>query len=157
MTTQCIPTDTAKHMAQSCLADIIELVATLTAAQDDDDSCATDEAQQAILEDALEVSVSAPGWHSPGYGCSVVPTHYRILLCFGGPRARWGGWCAVQVTGELGAAMEPSDSKETWTWIIQATIANIEYQNWFTPWTRLPLGDDAQAAVLQYAQQFYFG
>jgi hypothetical protein len=79
------------------------------------------------------VSVSAPGWHSLG---DVVPTHYRILLCFGGP--------AVQVTGELGAAMEPSD-------------ANIEYQNWFTPWTRLPLGDDAQAAVLQYAQQFYFG
>jgi hypothetical protein len=139
MTTQCTPTDTAKHMAQSCLADIIELVDTLTAAQADLDATDAvveyhlDEAQQAILEDALEVSVSAPGWHSLG---DVVPTHYRILLCFGGP--------AVQVTGELGAAMEPSD-------------ANIEYQNWFTPWTRLPLGDDAQAAVLQYAQQFYFG
>lgn len=93
-----------------------------------------DEARQSISEDPLSVQVRSD-WHTPGK--EEAPAEYEILLCTGGP--------ACRIVGQLGQHQEPE-------------TAVIEYQDWFTPWeTYHNTTGDEDAALLTYAQQFYFG
>lgn len=98
-----------------------------------------DDARQRIHEDALSVQVRS-GWHSPGE--SADPEEYEILLCTGGP--------AVRIRGDLNSYNEPE-------------TAELEYQDWFTPWTALEdaprtmTPSDMREALLTYARCFYYG
>jgi len=92
-----------------------------------------DGARQSISEDPLSIQVRSD-WHTPGE--EEAPAEYEILLCTGGP--------ACRIVGQLGQHQEPE-------------TAVIEYQDWFTPWeTYLNTTGDEDAALLTYAQQFYF-
>ncbi|MBA7480216.1 hypothetical protein ES707_15665 [subsurface metagenome] len=92
-----------------------------------------DEARQAIEEDPLSVQVRS-GWAS----CpeEMEAEEFEILLCTGGP--------ACRITGGLDRN-EPDS-------------AQIEYQDWFTPWEEyLDTTHEERQALLTYARQFYFG
>lgn len=64
-----------------------------------------------------------------------ISRRFEILLCTGGPAAR--------ITGKLNENKEPS-------------TANLEYQNWFTPWTAYPLDSEDEDMLLKYCQMFFF-
>lgn len=123
----------ALEQAQAQLASIRSLVAKMIDDSNGDD--AQCEARERIHEDALCVEVRSD-WHTPGDGAPGKPTHYKILLCTGGP--------ACQITGELSEDCEPE-------------TVELKYQDWGTPWTTLPLDGDEEQAVLEYARVFYFG
>lgn len=125
-------TDTkrSERSARAALASIIEMVKALKDAEGDED--VWEKAKQAIQEDALSIEVRS-GWVSAG--SALEPEEYMILLITGGP--------AVRVIGELN--ME------------QPETARLEHQDWFTPWTELPLEEEETEALLAYASQFYFG
>ena len=63
------------------------------------------------------------------------PTHYKILLCWGGP--------AVQIVGTLDQYNQPDN-------------AQLQHQDWFTEWTNYPLTHDDQQTLITYVQQFSF-
>jgi hypothetical protein len=65
-----------------------------------------------------------------------VSAEYQILLSFGGP--------SVRITGNLDTYGQPD-------------TARLEYQDWGTPWTPLPLTAEEREDVLTFAQQFYYG
>ena len=88
-------------------------------------------AEQAIQEDALEVSIRED-WHAPGE--TSPDKEYLILLCTGGP--------AVRITGNLNQYKEPEN-------------ARLEYQGWGTAWAEYRGADEE--VLLEYARQFYFG
>lgn len=91
-------------------------------------------ARQAISEDPLSLEVRSD-WHTPESDSG--PAEYSILLCTGGP--------AVRIVGDLDEHQQPDTAK-------------IEYQDWFTAWTRYAnTTDEEDEALLTYAQQFYFG
>lgn len=121
-------TDNALKQAKAQLRSIREMVAELS----DPDSDRREDAQDAIFEDPLEVSVRS-GWGQIGDPMS--PEEFRILLCTGGP--------AVQIIGALNEHSEPHDVR-------------LQYQDWFTPWIDLPLEDDELDDVMTYCQQFCF-
>ena len=122
-------TKRAESQAKIQLERIIEMVKALDT-QDDD---ARESALQTINEDPLSVEIRSD-WHTPG--AESENTEYRILLCTGGP--------AVRITGDLGCFSEPDS-------------AQLEYQDWFTPWEKLyDTTPEQDEALLQYARQFYF-
>lgn len=122
--------DSARDQAKAQLAGVIEMVRAYESAQDDEE----EKAREAIEQDALSVDVRT-SWQSVGDKPQY--EEYRILLCTGGP--------AVQIAGDLNVHGEPH-------------TARLQYQDWGTPWTDLPLtGDDDEEALLKYAQCFYFG
>jgi hypothetical protein len=151
----------AKEQGQAQFNSIVELVETLNAARERDETAQTggsiveiEEIERAIHEDALSVEVRV-GWHIPGvadFETNKKPAEYRILLCTGGP--------AVQIVGELNAHCEPE-------------TARIEIQDWFQPWTQYcpryknshnfeapDWHEDAEAAkeiLLTYVSCFYYG
>ena len=86
-----------------------------------------------IHEGPLSVMVR-DGWHSPGLPCEDGAEEYEILLSTGGP--------ALRIYGHLGNHFEPAS-------------AELQWQDWFKPWTRCTFGDEA--VLLAYARQFYFG
>ena len=120
----------AEFQARAQLESLIEMVAALNT-QDDD--FVQDEARQAIHDDPLSVEVRS-GWTIPG--APLEPAEYCILLCTGGP--------AVRIIGELDHHQQPED-------------ARLEYQDWAPPWTAYPTTSEDDAALLEYAGQFYFG
>lgn len=126
-------TDRAEGQAKAQLESIREMVAALEKADASGTEEERDEARQTIQEDALSVEVRSD-WHQPGNDSD--DGEYRILLCTGGP--------AVRIIGELGAYSEPD-------------TAEIQYQDWFTPWETLDLPDGAEDDLLTYARTFYFG
>lgn len=92
-----------------------------------------DKAQEAISEDPLSVEVRSD-WHTPGDEDGAKDAEFCILLCTGGP--------AVRIIGSLDQWSEPDR-------------AQLEYQDWFTPWEEYV---PARSAVLvRYASQFWFG
>lgn len=92
-----------------------------------------DDARENISDDPLSVEVRSD-WHIPGD--NDVSQEYVILLCTGGP--------AVRITGYLDGGSPRN--------------ANLEYQDWFTPWEKcIPITDEEEHALLVYAEQFYFG
>lgn len=91
-----------------------------------------DSIRQRIEESPLSVEVRTD-WYQPGQ--SAEPGEYCILLSTGGP--------ALRIIGDLDQG--------------QPVSARLEYQDWFTPWTeKITTGDD-HAALLRWAQVFYFG
>jgi|TARA_Y100000310_G_scaffold290034_1_gene316891 hypothetical protein len=91
----------------------------------------TDNILERCHEMPLTVQVRS-GWYSPGGESEAV--EYEILLGTGGP--------AVRIIGDLDAHGHPHD-------------AELQGQDWFTPWERTP-GQD-QDALLTFASMFYFG
>ena len=131
----------ARKQALAQLASIREMVKALEKAEkkgsQGKDECGTEleAAEQTIHEDALSVEVKN-SWHSVGDNTQG-DTEYRILLCTGGP--------AVQIIGELNQFNEPE-------------TAEIQYQDWFTPWENLTgLEQKDVDCLLRYARCFYFG
>jgi hypothetical protein len=131
----------AREQAGTQLASIEELVTCLAHAQECDDTacgadCPHDEnaAREAITDDVLSVEVRTD-WHTVGAVEAAKPTHYKILLCWGGP--------AVQIIGTLDAYNQPDS-------------ARLQYQDWFTEWMDYPLTDEKEQRVIKYAQQCYF-
>lgn len=92
-----------------------------------------EDAYERITEDALSVEVRG-AWHDPYKPEDSKPTHFKILLCTGGP--------AVRIMGELDEHGQPY---RAW----------LEYQDWGTQW--VPYFDADQATLLAYARCFYFG
>jgi hypothetical protein len=104
-----------------------------------------------IRQSVLSVEVRS-GWHTPEAINDRPPEEYRILLTTGGP--------GLQLTGSLDESGQPE-------------TAELQHQDWGTPWTRVALQaladpaamaddivaacDKAQAYLLTFAQQFYFG
>lgn len=86
-------------------------------------------ASDAIDEDPLSVEVRS-SWQAPGE--QLEPTEYQILLCMGGP--------AVRIIGNLYGTNPDS--------------ARLEYQDWYTPWTKYPVGYASKEALLVYAARF---
>jgi hypothetical protein len=134
-------TERARQQAGVQLAGIQDFVACLEHAEAcTDTSCGADcphdvdEAREAIMEDALAVDVRTD-WHSVGAVEAAKPTHYKILLCWGGP--------AVQIVGTLDGFNQPDS-------------AALQYQDWFTEWMDYPLTDEEVETLMKYAQQFYF-
>jgi hypothetical protein len=123
----------AAEYAASSVANIREMVEALQAAGDDDTK--REDAETAIHEDALSVEVRS-GWYSPGDTDAAKPAEYNILITTGGPAAR--------IVGDLDQYGQP-------------TNARFEYQDWFQPWTEVPLQSKDTDILLTYAQQFYFG
>jgi len=125
----------SEDQARGQLASIVEMTEALTHASNQDNDAALESARDAIQCDPLSVEVRTD-WHALDAE-DTKPTHYRILLCTGGP--------AVQIVGELSVHGEPE-------------TAELEHQDWFTPWTRLAVTDEAEReALLTYAREFYFG
>src|SRR5438132_13043925 len=84
-------TERAEQQAGAQLASIEDLVACLDHAESCDDAACgadcphdVDTAREAIRDDALSVEVRT-NWHSVGAVQAAKPTHYKILLCWGGP------------------------------------------------------------------------
>lgn len=90
-------------------------------------------ARESIEEDPLSILVRSD-WHFPGSESEDV--EYEILLCTGGP--------ACRIVGELGIYSQPDN-------------AEIQYQDWFTPWERYTeTTSEEDEALLTYARTFYF-
>jgi hypothetical protein len=123
----------AREQGAAQLESIREMVKALETAEEADDDRAREDAIQAIQEDPLSVEVRSD-WRVPGGESE--DTEYRILLATGGP--------AAQIVGELGEYNEPR-------------TAQLQVQDWFTPWTDLELGSGEREALLTYARQFYYG
>lgn len=94
----------------------------------------SEDAEQRIQEDALEVTVRGP-WHPP-MSPVCEPVEFCILLSTGGP--------ATRIRGELDDNGQPR-------------CAWIECQDWFLPWTQYNGDAVSQDDLLTYCQQFYFG
>lgn len=129
--------DRGRANALAWMKNIVEMVDRLEAAQKlmPHRYGREEAARDAITESVLSVEVRGP-WHVPGDIAGVGSTDYRILLTTGGP--------AAQIVGDLDEYSEPE-------------TANLQHQDWFTPWTTLPINDDEQAALLTFARCFYFG
>lgn len=128
----------AKQQAATQYAFIADLVQRLGCNDDDDDESARTE----IIEHPLSVQVR-DGWRDPDSAGE--PEEYQILLCTGGP--------AVRIVGSLDRYCEPE-------------TAELEYQDWWRPWTRWRptdprdsrhLLEDFEPTLLAYARCFYFG
>jgi hypothetical protein len=119
------------------LQSIREAVAKLAAAEESGDS---DAAREEIYESVLSVRVR-DGWRSPGdrtaAECDAEPEEYEILLSTGGP--------ALRIYGELDHGETPDDWPE------------LQWQDWGTPWTPMPLEEGDREAVTRFARVFYFG
>jgi hypothetical protein len=90
--------------------------------------------EQEIHESPLSVLVR-DGWRQPGGTPEDGgPEEYEILLSTGGP--------ALRIYGRLNEHSEPD-------------TAELQWQNWFKPWTRCTFADET--VLLEYAQHFYFG
>src|SRR3990167_4675473 len=106
--------DHAKDQARAQLDSIMEMVKALdNEGVIDGDERNEDTARQRIQEDPFAIGVRSD-WHIPG-DMDNKPTEYKILLCTGGP--------AVRIIGTLDEYGQPE-------------TAEIEYQDWFTPWVR---------------------
>jgi hypothetical protein len=123
--------------ARAWLSNIRKMVERLGAAEESGDDEAIEKARTEIQEAPLSVMVR-DGWHSPGQAHDRVgePVEYEVLLSTGGPALRIYG----QLDGE-----QPDDDP------------HLQWQDWGTPWTNLPLDGPEREAVTSFAAQFYFG
>jgi hypothetical protein len=119
----------AEENAKAWYASIIEMLQALDADTDERNQKYED-AMQTIHESVLSVLVRSD-WHIPGETSE--PGEYEILLSTGGP--------ALRIVGELDDYKQPR-------------TAEMQHQDWFTPWTRYP---SPETDLLRFAQCFYFG
>ena len=145
-------TERACQQAAAQLASIAEMVEWLTHARECTASgCAEgctggdgyantqeyhdEEAAREFLTDSpLSVEVRTD-WHAVGAVEAAKPTHYKILLCWGGP--------AVQIAGSLNQYNQPDS-------------AELQYQDWFIEWMHFPMTGEDEAVLIAYATEFYF-
>lgn len=120
--------DHGQENAAGWLASIEEMLAELETADDDK----RESAEQTIHESVLSVMVR-DGWRNPGINIAVGAEEYEILLTTGDP--------ALRIWGKIGLGGEPKS-------------AELQHQDWGTPWTRYPA---PEATLLAFAQCFYFG
>ena len=133
MGTQTKERNQAAEQARAQLESVIEMVNALRAKRGAGQAWVDEEESQAIQEDALDVQVRSD-WHCPSSGsCNA---QYSVLLCTGGP--------AVRIIGNLSEHDEPES-------------AEIQYQDWGTPWETMPTSGEEEEAMVDYAQCFYFG
>ena len=126
--------DHGKSQARVQIDSIVEMVAALDLAGNNDES--REAAETRINEDPLSVEVRSD-WYTLNKGANTKPSEYNILLCTGGP--------AFRIIGDLGKYGEPE-------------TAVAQYQDWGTQWTEYrETTDEEDAALLRYAQCFYFG
>jgi len=85
-----------------------------------------------IYESPLSVEVSS-GWIPVGE--KFKPMKYNLLMTTGGP--------AVRIVGDLDTEGIPA-------------TAELEYQDWGTPWTTYPLNSEELQAILEFAQYFSY-
>lgn len=129
-----IDKDNAESQARAQLRSIVEMIGELVCAETTNDQPKIEEVDERIYQDPLSVEVRS-GWQRVGE--TLLPDQFRILLCTGGP--------AVQIRGDLDEYNEPMKPF-------------IEYQDWFTPWTRLhDISDEDQEALERYCRHFHFG
>jgi len=121
--------DSPATWAECHVDDAQELAELEEAAGDCEDQ---DAARQRIEEDPLSLEVRSD-WHAPGAESG--DTEFCLLLGTGGP--------AVRIIGELEGG--------------QPTSANLQTQDWFTPWTDVNTSSEDDDALLTYCQVFYFG
>lgn len=132
--------DPARQQALNHLASIKEMAAKLKEQNSCEGAgtknCPHDtDMMETIQEHALEVEVRS-GW-IPAAEIPFTAEQYRILLCTGGP--------AVRIKGSLDEYGQPA-------------TAQLEYQDWGTPWTRLDgLTREDIEALTEYASCFYYG
>jgi len=91
-----------------------------------------DAIEEEIFNSPLSVEVRSD-WATPGK--DLVPMNYRLLMTTGGP--------AVKITGSLNEEGMPE-------------TAELEYQDWGTPWTTYPLNSEELQAILEFAQYFSY-
>lgn len=96
-----------------------------------------DQARERVEESHYGVSVRGQ-WATPGDTETLAdPIEYDITLSGGGP--------ATRIYGELGEHNYPE-------------TADMQYQDWFTPWETLYIeSDEERELLLEYARQMYFG
>ena len=131
-----------QHIGMGAVECVAEMVASLRAAEESDEGTAeyegetltAEEIQERIHEDPLSVEVRSD-WHSPGSE-DRAESQYKILLGTGGP--------ATQIIGELNEWGQPES-------------AEMQAQDWFTPWETTITSSEQDDALLVYANQFYFG
>jgi len=120
--------------AKGWMGTIMDAVAELKQAQENDDSRdREDSIREEMMEMPLSVSVRE-GWKAPGSESELA--EYEILLSTGGP--------ALRIWGELGRYNEPAN-------------ARLEWQDWGTPWTEHTTTAEEDEALLAFASLFYFG
>ena len=146
-------TERACKQAAAQLASIVEMVEWLTHARECSrlSGCAEgctggdgyanaeeyhdEEAAREFLTDAPLSAEVRTDWHAVGAVEAAKPTHYKILLCWGGP--------AVQMVGTLDDYNQPDS-------------AELQCQDWCTEWTRFPTTRKDEADLIAYATEFYF-
>lgn len=109
-------------------SEITELIVRLGTADGDDDTVCEE-----IQQGPLSVLVRS-GWRSPGSEQDDSDEEYEILLSTGGP--------ALRIFGRLDRYSQPAS-------------AELQWQDWGTQWTRCTFA--AEAPLLTYAQQFWYG
>jgi hypothetical protein len=120
--------DKLMSIGRSAYESIAEMVAAVKEAGDDD--AAREAAEQTILEDPLSLEVRS-GWVSPGV--TMEPEEFQLLLSTGGPATRIVG--SVNQYGEL-------------------TDPRLEAQDWFLPWTHIPLDTEETEVLEAYISYF---
>lgn len=126
-------TDHGQENAKGWLASMQDMLDALKSTEQEGRENDREKAEQTIHESVLSVMVR-DGWRTPypapaGDG----PDEYEILLTTGGP--------ALRIWGKLNEHCEPC-------------TAELQHQDWGTPWTRYPA---PEATLLAFAQCFYFG
>jgi hypothetical protein len=92
------------------------------------------DAERAINDSPLSVQVRSD-WEDSKVQFD--PYEYNILLSTGGP--------ALRIYGQLDQYNQPDN-------------ADLQYQDWFTPWESYYIEDDEKRrCLLEYARRFYFG
>jgi hypothetical protein len=127
--------DYAESQARAWLENLREMVANLSAVEDEDLTRVREDVQEAILESVLSVQVRNSVWHSVEEDAGA-PDEFEVLLSTGGP--------ALRIVGDLDDYGQPTDPR-------------LEKQDWFTPWTRVLLSEEETADLSTFAEQFYFG
>jgi hypothetical protein len=125
-----VETQIEDHGQENAKAWYESIIDMLRALNTEDDN-AREDAEQIIHESVLSVEVRSD-WHLPGQPFQS-GGEYNILLTTGGP--------ALRIIGQLNDYCEPHS-------------AELQYQDWGTPWTRYP---SPEADLLKFAQCFYFG
>lgn len=118
--------------ADGYLEDIRKAFATI---DDSNDDAKADEARMNITYMALSVQTRGP-WTLVGDTPVAGDGEYEVLLGTGGP--------ACRVYGELSGYGEPE-------------TAELQWQDWGTPWERLRLSEQDQELILRFAREFYYG